>query len=80
MANELNKALWITAGGILGTIVTCYLVGQVQKDIALDREWAAGDRVALEMDMPVELVRASLRVYEDVGKIAVSRGPLVYLN
>jgi len=46
--------------------------------IALDREWAAGDRVALEMDMPVELVRASLRVYEDVGKIAVSRGPLVY--
>ena len=46
--------------------------------IALDRDWAAGDQVALSFDMPVELVRANPRVYEDAGKVAVSRGPLVY--
>ena len=39
MANEVNKALWITAGGILGTLATCYLIGRVQDNIALDREY-----------------------------------------
>ena len=46
--------------------------------IALERDWSAGDRVELFLDMPVELVRANPRVYEDVGKTAVTRGPLVY--
>ncbi len=46
--------------------------------IALEREWSAGDVVELSLDMPVELVRANPRVYEDAGKVAVARGPLVY--
>ena len=46
--------------------------------VALDRAWAAGDVVELALDMPVELVRANPRVYEDAGKLAVARGPLVY--
>ncbi|MBQ3269867.1 MAG: glycoside hydrolase family 127 protein [Clostridia bacterium] len=46
--------------------------------VALDRAWAAGDVVELSLDMPVALVRANPRVYEDAGKVAVTRGPLVY--
>ena len=46
--------------------------------VALERAWKPGDRVELEMDMPVELVRANPRVYEDAGKAAVMRGPVVY--
>ena len=46
--------------------------------IALERAWAAGDAVELALDMPATLVRANPRVYEDAGKVAVTRGPLVY--
>ena len=46
--------------------------------LTLDRDWAAGDLVELCFDMPVQLVRANPRVYEDAGKVAVTRGPLVY--
>ncbi len=46
--------------------------------VSIERTWSKGDRVELEMDMPVEFVKANPRIYEDVGKIAVARGPLVY--
>lgn len=46
--------------------------------VTIDRAWAKGDRVEFAMDMPVSLVKANPRVYEDVGKVAVTRGPLVY--
>lgn len=46
--------------------------------LSLDRAWKKGDRIELEMDMPVALVRANPRVFEDVGKIAVTRGPVIY--
>ena len=46
--------------------------------IALSRDWRAGDRVSLTLDMPVALVRANPRVYEDAGKVAVTRGPIIY--
>ena len=46
--------------------------------LVLDRAWKAGDTVTLRLDMPVALVAASPRVYEDAGKLAVMRGPVVY--
>ena len=46
--------------------------------VTLDRAWAKGDRVELDMDMSVALVQANPRVYEDAGKVAVTRGPIVY--
>ena len=46
--------------------------------VTLDRAWKAGDAVTFTMDMPVALVRSNPRVYEDAGKVAVARGPLVY--
>ena len=37
-----------------------------------------GDRIELNLDMPVRRVRADERVLEDRGRIAVMRGPIVY--
>ena len=45
---------------------------------AVARLWQPGDRLELDLDMPVSLVSANPRIYEDAGKAAVTRGPLVY--
>lgn len=44
----------------------------------LERTWKNGDEVLLTLDMPVQLVEANPLVKEDLGKVAVTRGPLVY--
>lgn len=44
----------------------------------IDGVWQDGDEVLLEMDMPVRLLEADARVREDIGKVAVTRGPIVY--
>jgi DUF1680 family protein len=46
--------------------------------IRLERDWRPGDQVRFEMDMPVERVYAHPEVLQDVGKVALQRGPLVY--
>jgi DUF1680 family protein len=46
--------------------------------IALRRQWQPGDRVQLELDMPVERIYARPEVGQDVGAVALQRGPLVY--
>ncbi len=45
---------------------------------ALQREWADGDRVELILAMPVETVAAHPAVWQDAGRLAIQRGPLVY--
>ena len=45
---------------------------------AVSRLWQPGDRLELTLDMPVSLVSANPRIYEDAGKVAITRGPLVY--
>lgn len=37
-----------------------------------------GTCLVFSMEMPVELVAANPKVREDVGKVAVMRGPVVY--
>ena len=44
----------------------------------LERSWKAGDTVCFDMAMPVCVVRANPRVADDIGKVAVMRGPVVY--
>jgi hypothetical protein len=46
--------------------------------IRLWRRWAPGDRIVLEMDMPVERVYSHPLVMMNEGKTALQRGPLVY--
>ncbi len=42
------------------------------------RQWKRGDRVRLELPMQPEFIAANPRVSDDVGKVAIQRGPLVY--
>ena len=44
----------------------------------IDREWHDGDKVELSLDMSIRRVYASSRVSEDVGKVTIQRGPVVY--
>ena len=46
--------------------------------IALSRVWNPGDQLELSMEMPVSFLSANPRIYEDAGKAAVSRGPIIY--
>jgi uncharacterized protein len=45
---------------------------------AITRDWTAGDLVRLDLDMAVERIHAHPEVRQDVGRIALMRGPLVY--
>jgi DUF1680 family protein len=44
----------------------------------ITRRWQAGDRVELDIPMPVRTVLADERVKADEGKYAVQRGPLMF--
>lgn len=44
----------------------------------IDRQWSAGDEVVLHLPMPVRFNMAIDTIEADRGKLAVSRGPLVY--
>ncbi|WP_321375983.1 beta-L-arabinofuranosidase domain-containing protein [uncultured Draconibacterium sp.] len=46
--------------------------------VVLERNWKKGDKVELNLDMPVEVVAADPRVEANIGKRAIQRGPLVY--
>jgi DUF1680 family protein len=46
--------------------------------LAVKRQWKRGDRLRLSMPIAAELMAANPRVVDDVGKVAVQRGPLIY--
>lgn len=46
--------------------------------ISLEQEWRNGDKITLEMDMPVKRVYAHPNVTDNAGHVALMRGPLVY--
>jgi hypothetical protein len=48
---------------------------QAGQFLMLDREWKAGDRVAMDLPMPWRLVKGRKSQY---GRVAVMRGPLVF--
>jgi uncharacterized protein len=45
---------------------------------AIARDWTSGDTVSLDLAMIVERVHANPHVRQDAGRIALTRGPLVY--
>jgi DUF1680 family protein len=44
----------------------------------LRRTWKRGDRVSLRLPMPVRLLRSHPGVLENAGRVALTRGPLLY--
>ena len=46
--------------------------------LAMKRDWKTGDAVSLKFDMKPQVLQADHRVVEDLGRVAVQRGPLVY--
>jgi DUF1680 family protein len=42
------------------------------------REWRKGDRIELVLPMAVERVQANPKVRQDVGRVTLMRGPIVY--
>lgn len=72
MANELNKALWITVGGLLGTALTCYLVSRVQAERALDHEY--DDMLNLINARTAHLREAAARAVKAQVRVTVTHG------
>lgn len=46
--------------------------------LCLKRNWINGDEIIFDMEMPVRTLSANPRVREDIGKVGVMRGPVVY--
>jgi DUF1680 family protein len=46
--------------------------------LAIRRTWQPGDRIKLQFDVAPRLVAANPLLRDDVGKVAVERGPIVY--
>jgi hypothetical protein len=46
--------------------------------VHLERTWRNGDRIEFDLPMPAERVYANPAVVEDVGCVALQRGPLIY--
>jgi hypothetical protein len=44
----------------------------------IDREWKSGDKITLDLPMPVRRVVANELVEADRGRVAIVRGPIVY--
>ncbi len=42
------------------------------------RDWKAGDKISLELPMDVRQIEANPNAEDDLGKLAVQRGPIVY--
>ena len=46
--------------------------------LKITRAWTKGDKVALNLPMPAERIYAHPDVRQDIGRVALRRGPLVY--
>lgn len=46
--------------------------------LIIDKVWKGGETLELDFPMEVRLMQADSRVREDIGKAAVTRGPVVY--
>lgn len=46
--------------------------------VTFDREWHSGDEIRLILEMPVRVLYPNCKITSDAGRIALTRGPLVY--
>lgn len=46
--------------------------------IAISKVWKPGDKVEIELEMPATVVECDPRVRENLGLVAIQRGPMIY--
>ncbi len=46
--------------------------------VSLDRTWKQGDMVRVDLPMPIRRIVCDRRVQDNIGKVTLQRGPLVY--
>lgn len=46
--------------------------------IRISREWQKGDRITIDLPMPIRRVASRPQVKENAGRVALERGPIVY--
>ncbi len=46
--------------------------------IYLTRKWRAGDQISVTFDVPFRFVRCNPRVRDNIGKVCLMKGPMVY--
>jgi hypothetical protein len=44
----------------------------------IERKWEKGDNIEVDFPMPVRKVVADERIKDDIGKVAIQRGPVIY--
>lgn len=60
----------VNGEGVCGCVTNGYVL--------INRKWAEGDTVTLDLPMPIRRVEANDLVAEDRGKVSIERGPIVY--
>jgi len=68
--NNDNYAISVNGEDLTPEIVDGYAV--------INRKWNKGDKIILDLPMPVRTVIADERIKDDNNKMAVQRGPLIY--
>jgi len=46
--------------------------------IEMENQWKEGDKINLELQMEIEIIESHPKVKDNVGKVAIKRGPIVY--
>ena len=46
--------------------------------VTIERKWKTGDKIMLDLPMPVRKIIADKRIKDDIDKIAVQRGPVIF--
>ena len=80
-ALKLRIPGWVARGGdaLASTAQPVDVAASSRKGyVAIRRTWSKGDAVALDLPMPAERVYANPNVRQDVGRVALKRGPFVY--
>lgn len=70
--DQNNEPVKITLNGV-DVVVT-----PVDGYAVLSRNWKAGDKISIDIPMPVRKVVADEKIKEDRDKMAVQRGPVIY--
>jgi DUF1680 family protein len=74
----LRVPSWSARTSILVNGESAKVEAKAGEYVEVRRQWAPGDRVRLKLDVQPRLTTSNPLVRENVGRVAVERGPLVY--